>query len=279
MVRPPGTSSEEVGGGSTWPETAHCFTAVCPTDLHTTLFHQWQRYDENGGVQTDRMSYAVSEAGKVSTRVHLRQALPGDWRVDGKPRGPMLGPRLQGGGGGERVLEFVSWSAERILRGALIALYLPCPPPRPYAAFRHRNYTRSWPAPAGPDRRPGPGHRLSVPAHWPTPGPRHGGPGPGPADDRPDPAGQHWPTASTANTAHPQHRRRGADVGGPGPARCPGTAFDDLRAPALNASGITLAGWRGVILPPGAARSLRTPWPGGPASCRSPRWPARPWAA
>ena len=96
-------------------DRAYCFTAVfAPTDLHTTLYHQWQRYDEKRGewVQTDRMSYAVSGGREGGYRgFTYKQALtPGDWRVDVEnPEGQLLGRlafRVEEAG--DRQLEFVS---------------------------------------------------------------------------------------------------------------------------------------------------------------------------
>lgn len=96
-------------------DRAYCFTAVfAPTDLHTTLFHQWQRYDEKRGewVQTDRMSYPVSGGREGGYRgFTYKQALaPGEWRVDVEnPEGQLLGRisfRVEAAG--SRKLEFVS---------------------------------------------------------------------------------------------------------------------------------------------------------------------------
>lgn len=77
-------------------DRAYCFTAVfAPTDLRTTLFHRWQRYDEQRGewVQTDRMSYALAGGREGGYRgFTYKQALvPGDWRVDVEnPEGQLL---------------------------------------------------------------------------------------------------------------------------------------------------------------------------------------------
>lgn len=96
-------------------DRAYCFTAVfAPTDLHITLFHQWQRYDDKRGewVQTDRMSYPVSGGREGGYRgFTYKQALsPGDWRVDVEnPDGLLLGRiafRVEAAG--DRKLEFVS---------------------------------------------------------------------------------------------------------------------------------------------------------------------------
>lgn len=96
-------------------DRAYCFTAVfAPTDLHTTLFHQWQRYDDKRGewVQTDRMSYPVSGGREGGYRgfTYKQALLPGDWRVDVEnPEGQLLGRiafRVEEAG--SRKLEFVS---------------------------------------------------------------------------------------------------------------------------------------------------------------------------
>jgi hypothetical protein len=96
-------------------DRAYCFTAVfAPAELRTTLFHQWQRYDEKKGewVQTDRMSYPVSGGREGGYRgFTYKQALsPGEWRVDVEnPEGQLLGRlafRVEEAGG--RKLEFVS---------------------------------------------------------------------------------------------------------------------------------------------------------------------------
>lgn len=96
-------------------DRAYCFTAVfAPTDLHTTLYHEWQRYDEKRGewVQTDRMSYALSGGREGGYRgFTYKQALsPGDWRVDVEnPEGQLLGRlafRVEEAG--DRKLEFVA---------------------------------------------------------------------------------------------------------------------------------------------------------------------------
>lgn len=96
-------------------DRAYCFTAVfAPTELHTTLFHQWQRYDEKQGewVQTDRMSYPVSGGREGGYRgFTYKQALAlGDWRVDVEnPEGQLLGRiafRVEEAG--SRKLEFIS---------------------------------------------------------------------------------------------------------------------------------------------------------------------------
>jgi hypothetical protein len=96
-------------------DRAYCFTAVfAPTDLHTILFHQWQRYNEKRGewVQTDRMSYAVAGGREGGYRgFTYKQALsPGDWRVDVEnPEGQLLGRlafRVEAAG--DRRLEFVA---------------------------------------------------------------------------------------------------------------------------------------------------------------------------
>lgn len=96
-------------------DRAYCFTAVfAPTDLHTTLYHQWQRYDDKRGawVQTDRMSYPVSGGREGGYRgfTYKQALMPGDWRVDVEnPEGQLLGRiafRVEEAR--DRKLEFVS---------------------------------------------------------------------------------------------------------------------------------------------------------------------------
>ncbi len=96
-------------------DRAYCFTAVfAPTDLHTTLYHEWQRYDEKRGewVQTDRMGYPVSGGREGGYRgfTYKQTLSPGDWRVDVEtPEGQLLGRlafRVEAAG--DRKLEFIS---------------------------------------------------------------------------------------------------------------------------------------------------------------------------
>lgn len=96
-------------------DRAYCFAAVfAPTALQTTLFHHWQRYDEQKGawVSTDRMGYAVSGGREGGYRGYTyKQALfPGQWRVDVETAEGVLLGRIpfQVQEAGDRKLEFIS---------------------------------------------------------------------------------------------------------------------------------------------------------------------------
>jgi hypothetical protein len=75
----------------------YCFASVfAPTELRTSIYHEWQRHDEQRGewVSTDRHGYPVSGGREGGYRGYTyKQAVaPGRWRVDVEtPEGLLLG--------------------------------------------------------------------------------------------------------------------------------------------------------------------------------------------
>ena len=68
-------------------EPVYVFSSVfAPTDLNTTIFHKWQRYDETTGrwIETDQFNYKIFGGRGAGYRGYsVKQSItPGKWRVD-----------------------------------------------------------------------------------------------------------------------------------------------------------------------------------------------------
>lgn len=93
----------------------YCFASVfAPTALKTEIFHEWQRYDEQGQrwVRTDMLGYTVTGGRGGGFRGYTFKELisPGRWRVNVKtPEGLLLGRiNFRITEAGETDLEFVT---------------------------------------------------------------------------------------------------------------------------------------------------------------------------
>jgi hypothetical protein len=67
-------------------DTVHCFAAVfAPTELKTSVYHRWQKYDADNEawVDTDRIGYSVEGGRDNGYRgsTFKQNVQPGKWRV------------------------------------------------------------------------------------------------------------------------------------------------------------------------------------------------------